>query len=107
MKPGWQREEEEEEEIILQFSQSGRQSAVAGDPSARRLKGPAAIFLFECHIRAGFSSSLLFAWTPNWRFRLEASPSLLTGVGLIDGFESVNLEEMAAACGPASAREGR
>lgn len=107
MKTRWQREEEEEEEIILQFSRPGRQRAVAGDPSARRLKGAAAIFLFECHIRTGFSSSLLFAWTPNWRFRLEASLSLLTGVGLIDGFESGNLEEMAEACGPASTCEGR
>lgn len=106
MKTRWQREEEEEEEIILQFSQPGRQRAVAGDPSARRLKGTAAIFLFKCHIRTGFCSSLLFAWT-NWRFRLEASLSLLTAVGLIDSFESRNLEEMAEACGPASVREGR
>lgn len=96
----------EEEEVILPSSRPGRQSAVAGDPPARRLKGAAAIFLLECHVPAGFSSSLLFAWTPNWRFRLEASLSLLTGVGLSDGFESGNLEETAEARGPASACGG-
>lgn len=95
MKKCWRREEQEKAEIILQFSQLGAESPSQVIHLLRRLKGTAAIFLFEWHIHTGFSSSPPFCWTPNWQFRLEASLRLVTGVGLIDGFESGDLDEMA------------
>lgn len=57
----------------------------AGEPSQvihllGGLKGTAAL--------SGSCSSLHFCWTPNWRFWLEASRRLLTGVGLTDGCDS-------------------
>lgn len=97
MKKRWRREEQE---IILRISQLGAESPSQVIHLLRRLKGTAAIFLFEWHIHTGFSSSLPFCRTPNWRFRLEASLRLLTGVGLIDGFESGDLDKMARGLWP-------